>query len=41
VVSLALGLAMGTVSMSVWPVILYVWAGRIQRDARQMAIASK
>jgi hypothetical protein len=41
VVSLALGLAMGTVSMSVWPVILYVWAGRIRRDAGQMAIGSK
>jgi hypothetical protein len=32
-VGVAMGLAMGAVVMSVWPVILYVWAGRLQRDA--------
>jgi hypothetical protein len=30
-----MGLAMGALFMSSWPVVLYVWAGRVQRDARQ------
>lgn len=28
-----MGLAMGTVVLSVWPVGLFVWAGRLRRDA--------
>jgi hypothetical protein len=32
-VSVALGLAFGAVGMSVWPVILYVWAGRLRAEA--------
>ncbi len=37
---LVMGLAMGTVAMSVWPVIAYVWAGRIRRDASTTAESS-
>jgi hypothetical protein len=33
-IGVVMGLAIGAVAMSVWPVILYVWAGRLQRDAR-------
>ncbi len=33
-VGTVMGLAMGTVILSVWPIVLYVWACRLQRDAR-------
>jgi hypothetical protein len=34
IAGLALGLAFGAVSMSVWPVILYIWAGRLRTEAK-------
>lgn len=37
---LVMGVAMGAVAMSVWPAILYVWAGRIRRDASTTAESS-
>lgn len=33
-VGTVMGLAMGTVILSVWPIVLYVWAGRLQREPR-------
>ncbi|HEX8792627.1 MAG TPA: hypothetical protein VF765_16885 [Polyangiaceae bacterium] len=32
IVGTVMGLAMGTVIMSVWPVVLYLWAGRLRRE---------
>jgi hypothetical protein len=34
------GLVMGTMLLSVWPVTLYLWAGRLLRDATQAAEAA-
>ena len=40
VVALGFGLAAGAVGMSVWPVILYIWAGRLRAEAAaQPAVA--
>jgi hypothetical protein len=40
VVGVAFGLAFGAVGMSVWPVILYIWAGRLRAEAAaQPAVA--
>jgi hypothetical protein len=33
-VGLGFGMAFGAVGMSVWPVILYIWAGRLRAEAR-------
>jgi hypothetical protein len=32
-IGMGLGLALGAVGMAVWPVILYVWAGRLRAEA--------
>jgi hypothetical protein len=34
------GLVMGTLFLSVWPVMLYVWAGRLSRDAAKAEVAT-
>ena len=36
-VSAIAGMALGTLFLSVWPVVLYVWAGRLIRDAARAA----
>jgi hypothetical protein len=33
IVGVGFGLALGAVGMSVWPVILYIWAGRLRAEA--------
>ena len=40
IVGLAFGLAFGAVGMSVWPVTLYIWAGRLRAEPRVTPAAS-
>jgi hypothetical protein len=41
VVGTLLGLVFGTAFMSAWPIVLFVWAGRLLREARAQAQAEQ